>query len=148
MNTLHIFINNFLKLKKNREKKYIFCEIRKRYMSFNKEEVIRQYVIFLLKNIGHYKNSNISVESSMKMYESIKRYDVLVRCTKKNPYILIECKSPYQKITQKTFDQISMYNQIINASFLWISNGIKNYIFQVNKHKKKYLFIKHIPLRK
>ncbi|WP_408870367.1 type I restriction enzyme HsdR N-terminal domain-containing protein [Blattabacterium cuenoti] len=123
---------------------HIFCVIRKRFYLFTQEEVIRQYIIFLLKKIKNYKNSNIWVEYPFKINKLNKRIDILVQLQRK-PHILIECKNPKIPITQKTFDQISIYNKTINAPFLMISNGIKNFIFQVDKYKKNFSFLKQIP---
>ncbi len=123
---------------------HIFCVIRKKFYLFTQEEVIRQYIIFLLKKIKNYKNSNIWVEYPFKINKLKKRIDILVQVQRK-PHILIECKNPKIPITQKTFDQISIYNKTIKAPFLMISNGIKNFIFQVDKYKKNFSFLKQIP---
>ncbi|WP_185852126.1 type I restriction enzyme HsdR N-terminal domain-containing protein [Blattabacterium cuenoti] len=144
MHYLNFFIKRHLRLKKMRNRTYIFCVIRNKFYFLTQEEVIRQYIIFLLKKIKNYKNSNIWVEYPLKINKLNKRLDILVQFNKK-PHILIECKIPKISITQKTFDQISIYNQTIKAPFLMVSNGIKNFIFQVDKYKKKFSFLKHIP---
>ncbi|WP_185861249.1 type I restriction enzyme HsdR N-terminal domain-containing protein [Blattabacterium cuenoti] len=140
----NFFIKNHLHLKKIKNKIHIFCVIRKKFYILTQEEMIRQYIIFLLKKIKNYKNSNIWVEYPFQINKLNKRLDILVHLNKR-PHIIVECKIPKISITQKTFDQISMYNQSINAPFLMISNGIKNFIFQVNKYKKNFLFLKNIP---
>ncbi|WP_185849203.1 type I restriction enzyme HsdR N-terminal domain-containing protein [Blattabacterium cuenoti] len=144
MHYLNFFIKRHLHLKKIKNRIYIFCVIRKKFYLFSQEEVIRQYIIFLLKKVKNYKNSNIWVEYPFKINKLNKRLDILVQFNQK-PHILIECKTPKIPITQKTFDQISIYNKIIKAPFLMVSNGIKNFIFQVDKYKKKFSFLKHIP---
>ncbi|WP_341656264.1 type I restriction enzyme HsdR N-terminal domain-containing protein [Blattabacterium cuenoti] len=131
-------------MKKMKNRIHIFCVIRKKFYLFTQEEVIRQYIIFLLKKIKNYKNSNIWVEYPFKINKLKKRIDILVQVQRK-PHILIECKNPKIPITQKTFDQISIYNKTIKAPFLMISNGIKNFIFQVDKYKKNFSFLKQIP---
>ncbi|WP_185869010.1 type I restriction enzyme HsdR N-terminal domain-containing protein [Blattabacterium cuenoti] len=145
MYSLDYFVKNkYLHLNQIKNKIYIFCVIRKKFYSFTQEEVIRQYIIFLLKKVKNYKNQNIWVEYPLQINELKKRIDVLVQLNG-SPHILIECKSPKILIKQKTFDQISIYNSVIQAPFLMISNGIKNFIFQVDNRKKKYLFLKYIP---
>ncbi|WP_185871626.1 type I restriction enzyme HsdR N-terminal domain-containing protein [Blattabacterium cuenoti] len=144
MNCLISFIKKHLFLKKIKNKVYIFCVIRKKFYLFTQEEVIRQYIIFLLKKLKNYKNSNIWVEYPLKINKLNKRLDILVQL-KKKPHILIECKTPKISITQKTFDQISIYNQTVKAPFLMVSNGVKNFIFQIDKYKKKFFFLKKIP---
>ncbi|WP_185851553.1 type I restriction enzyme HsdR N-terminal domain-containing protein [Blattabacterium cuenoti] len=145
MSFFHFFLN-YLHLKKIKNKTYIYCEIRKKFYSFTKEEVIRQYIIFLLKKVKNYKNSNIWVEVPFQINKLNKRLDLLVHLEKK-PYILIECKAPNVSLTQRTFNQISYYNKKIKAPYLMISNGIKNFIFQTDtdKYKKKLIFLNYIP---
>ncbi|WP_185873824.1 type I restriction enzyme HsdR N-terminal domain-containing protein [Blattabacterium cuenoti] len=136
------FCINHLHLKKINNKIFIYCMIRKKFYSFTKEEITRQYIIFFLKKKKKY--SSIKVEFPFKINQLNKRLDILVFFRKK-PYIIIECKAPNILLTQKTFDQISLYNKKIKAPYLMISNGIKNFIFQSNKYKKKYIYIKYIP---
>ncbi|WP_185858503.1 type I restriction enzyme HsdR N-terminal domain-containing protein [Blattabacterium cuenoti] len=144
MKLLKLFIRQYLHINKIKNKTYIFCEIRKKFYLFNKEEVIRQYIIFLLKKKKHYKNSNIWVEYSFQINKLNKRLDILVQLNHQ-PHILIECKSPTIPITQKIFNQIVIYNYVIKSPFLMISNGIKNIIFKIDKHQKKFSFLKKIP---
>ncbi len=144
MHDLNFFIEKHLYMKKMKNRIHIFCVIRKKFYLFTQEEVIRQYIIFLLKKIKNYKNSNIWVEYPFKINKLNKRIDILVQFQRK-PHIIIECKNPKTPITQKTFDQISIYNKTIKAPFLMISNGIKNFIFQVDKYKKNFSFLKQIP---
>ncbi len=77
------FIKHYLCLKKTKEKNYIFCTIRKKFVLFKKEEITRQYIIFLLKTVKNYKNSNIFVETSIRIQKIIKRLDILVLDKKK-----------------------------------------------------------------
>ncbi|WP_185865003.1 type I restriction enzyme HsdR N-terminal domain-containing protein [Blattabacterium cuenoti] len=144
-NTFNFFIRKNLILKRINRKIFIFCIKRKKFFSFKKEEVVRQHILFILKNIKNYKDSDILVESSIRINNSLNlRLDILV-FFKKKPHILIECKSPNIVITQKTFDQISAYNKFVKSNYLMISNGIKNFIFKKNKQKKKFYFIRYIP---
>ncbi|WP_185856035.1 type I restriction enzyme HsdR N-terminal domain-containing protein [Blattabacterium cuenoti] len=138
------FFLNYLHLKKVKNKTYIYCVIRKKFYTLTQEEVIRQYIIFLLKKVKNYKNSNLKVEIPFQINKLNKRLDLLVHL-KERPYILIECKAPNISITQKTFNQISYYNKKIKAPYLMVSNGIKSFIFQVDKYTKKFLFLNHIP---
>ncbi|QIK16464.1 type I restriction enzyme HsdR N-terminal domain-containing protein [Blattabacterium sp. DPU] len=144
MHYLNFFIRRHLHLKMIKNRIHIFCVIRKKFYLFTQEEVIRQYIIFLLKKIKNYQNSNIWVEHPLKVNKLNKRLDILVQFHKK-PHILIECKTPKIPITQKTFDQISIYNKIIKAPFLMVSNGVNNFIFKIDKYKRKFLFLKYIP---
>ncbi|WP_238785644.1 type I restriction enzyme HsdR N-terminal domain-containing protein [Blattabacterium cuenoti] len=145
-NTINFFIKNHLILKKINKKVYIYCTIRKKFFLFKKEEVVRQYIIFLLKKVKKYKEKNIVVEFSIYInkYLCKKRIDILVK-SNNNPYILIECKSLYTTINKKTFDQILIYNKYIKSPFLMISNGLKSYILKTNKQQKIISSLNFIP---
>lgn len=98
-----------------------------------------------MKKIKKYNESNILVEEFIPINVSVtKRIDILVLKNYK-PFIIIECKSYNTIITQKTFDQISTYNKKVKSPNLMISNGIKTFIFKINRYKKEYVFIKNIP---
>ncbi|WP_185865992.1 type I restriction enzyme HsdR N-terminal domain-containing protein [Blattabacterium cuenoti] len=144
MHIFNLFIKKHLHLNRIKNKIYIFCSIRKKFYSFTQEEVTRQYIIFLLKKVKNYKNLNIWIEFPLQINKLNKRIDILVQLNEK-PHILIECKAPKIPIKQKAFDQISIYNTVIQSPFLMISNGIKNFIFQVDSCKKKFSFLKKIP---
>ncbi|WP_185872201.1 type I restriction enzyme HsdR N-terminal domain-containing protein [Blattabacterium cuenoti] len=144
MYLFNFFIKKHLYLNQIKNKIFIFCVIRKKFYSFTQEEVIRQYIIFLLKKIKNYTNQNIWVEFPLQINNLNKRIDILVQLNG-NPHILIECKSPKIRIKQKTFDQIAIYNNVIQAPFLMISNGIKNFIYKIDKYQKKFIFLKKIP---
>ena len=42
---------------------------------------------------------------------------------KTEPIILIECKAPQIKLTEKTFEQTAQYNSIIGAREIILTNG-------------------------
>ncbi|WP_185859871.1 type I restriction enzyme HsdR N-terminal domain-containing protein [Blattabacterium cuenoti] len=144
MSIFDFFINH-LHLKKIQDKTYVFCIIRKKWYPFTKEEGIRQYIIFFLKKVKKYRSYNIRVEVPFKINQLNKRLDILV-ILKDKPYIIIECKAPNILLTQKTFDQISRYNIKIQAPYLMVSNGIKNFIFQIDVYNKKFSFLNDLPM--
>ncbi|WP_185849774.1 type I restriction enzyme HsdR N-terminal domain-containing protein [Blattabacterium cuenoti] len=144
MSVFDFFINH-LHLKKIQNKTYVFCMIRKKWYPFTKEEGIRQYIIFFLKKVKKYRSSNIRVEVPFQINQLNKRLDILV-ILKDKPYIIIECKAPNILLTQKTFDQISRYNIKIQAPYLMVSNGIKNFVFQTDAYNKKFSFLNHLPM--
>ena len=62
--------------------------------------------------------------------------------------LLVECKAPNIKINQESFDQILRYNQVVNAEFLMVTNGIIHYYCRINNDKKNIEFLKEIPVNK
>ncbi len=131
---------------KNRENKtYIFDEIRKAYYLLTPEEWVRQHLIHFLIAEKQYPKSLISVEKKLDVNGLNRRYDVVVFGRNMQPEILVECKSPEQKITQKTFDQASQYNWILKAPYLLLTNGLKHYICQMDFEHNTYKYLKEIP---
>jgi hypothetical protein len=123
------------------QRKYIYCLIRKKYLLFTNEEFVRQNVInYLLKK--KYPIISFSLEKTILIDKTKRKIDIIVY-SQGNPFILIECKSPYIQITQSIFDQINIYNSVLQSSYLMITNGITNFIFKIKN--QKYIFVSSIP---
>jgi predicted type IV restriction endonuclease len=46
------------------------------------------------------------------------------------PWMLIECKSPSIKLTQKAFNQVAVYNMTIGARYVAVTNGMAQFCFE------------------
>ena len=134
---------------KNKENKsYIFDPIRKKWLFLTPEEWVRVHCIFYLVEIKKYPASLMRIEKELSLYNTKKRFDILVAGLNLKPLILVECKAPNIIIDQKSFDQIITYDKVINAKYLMLTNGIINYYCEVNKIDKKINFLKDIPVYK
>jgi len=133
------------RFKNSENKTAIFDEIRKKFILLTPEEWVRQNVVKYLILEKKYPKSLINVEKILKINNLIKRYDVVVFNSDGSICLLIECKAPSIKISQKTFDQIAIYNFSLNANFLMVTNGLKHYICQIDFENKKYNFLKNLP---
>ncbi len=132
---------------KNSENKVaIFDEIRKKFIILTPEEWVRQHVVHYLMNEKKYPKSYINVEKIVKINDMNKRYDVVVFEPNGTINLLVECKAPEVKITQKTFDQIAKYNLILKANYLMVTNGINHYFCQMDFENEKYVFVKDLPV--
>ena len=140
------FPNYEFRLKEINQKRFIFDEIRKKYIELTPEEWVRQNCVKFLINDRKFKRSLISIEKRIKLNNTVKRFDILVHDNYGNCNLLVECKAPNVKINQDSFDQILRYNQVINAKFLMITNGIINYYCKINKLQNKIEFLKNIPV--
>ena len=76
-----------------------------------------------------------------------KRCDTVIYGPKGEPILIVEYKAPHIEITQKTFDQIAMYNFKLKVSFLIVSNGLKHYCCEVDYQNNRYNFLREIPSR-
>lgn len=131
------------KIKEN--KRFIFDDIRKKYVILTPEEWVRQHVVQYLVNVKQYPKSYINVEKVVKINEMNKRYDVVVYTPTGSIFLLVECKEPNVKLTQKVFDQIARYNLSLKAQFLMVTNGINHYYCKLDYVNKKYQFLTDLP---
>ena len=131
---------------KNKENKsYIFDPVRKIWLFFTPEEWVRVHCIFYLIEIKKYPASLMRIEKELKLYNTKKRFDILVVGLNLKPLILVECKAPSVKINQKTFDQIIRYNLELKCPYLMVTNGLNHYFCNMNLKKNKISFIKELP---
>lgn len=133
------------KLKSSENKQLIFDKIRKKYVVLTPEEWVRQHLVNYLITEKKYPIQLIAVEKQLVLNGRKKRFDVLIYNSLGLPFVIIECKAPSVKITQKTFDQIVSYNMHFDAQYLILSNGINHYSCTLNNENKSYDFLKEIP---
>ncbi len=131
---------------KNSENKIlIFDIIRKKFVSLQPEEWVRQHVVHQLIYNKNYPVSLVNVEKELTINQLKKRYDVVIFNSDGSIYLLVECKSPEIKITQMVFDQIARYNLALKSNYLMVTNGLDHFYCQMNFEEEKYTFLDHIP---
>lgn len=135
-------------LKKDAEKIYIFDIIRKKYVLLTPEEWVRQHSLHYLIQDKKYPAGLIAVEKQLTINGQKRRFDIVVFNRKMLPEILVECKAPTVNITQKTFDQANQYNWQLQAPFLFLTNGLKHYLCEINFDKNNYRFLTELPEHK
>lgn len=133
------------RFKNSKNKVSIFDSIRKKFILLQPEEWVRQHCIEFLIREKNYPLSHINVEKELKINDLKKRYDIVVFNPDGSIHLLVECKAPKIKITQKTFDQIAQYNLVLNATYLMVTNGLNHYYCQMDFYEKKYSFLEDIP---
>ncbi len=108
-------------------KTYIFDEVRRKEVPLTPEEWVRQHILhYLLYNKG-YSKSLIAVERGIELNGLLKRFDVVVFANDGKPKLIVECKAPEEKLTEKVFEQIARYNLSLRVDFLWVTNGQTNF---------------------
>lgn len=133
------------KIKSEGQRKYIFDNIRKRYVVLTPEEWVRQNLIAYLVNDKKYPASLIAVEMPVKINRLEKRADIVLFSKQGIPIIIAECKAPGIKISQKVFDQAALYNLDMKVEYLIISNGMVHYCAELNHLEKKWRLLPEIP---
>lgn len=136
---------DFIQLKKEGQKNYIFDPIRKKHLVLAPEEIVRQMVIQFLIREKQFPKSKISVEKGLKVNDLSKRCDLLIYNQKMEPEVLVECKAPRVKIDEKAFEQIARYNLQLQVRFLLVTNGIATYCCKMNYTEQNFTFLSEIP---
>ncbi len=133
------------KIKQDDDAAYIFDEIRKKFLVLTPEEWVRQHVVQYIIQEKGYPKSLIKLEGGLKLHSLQKRTDIVVYNTAGEKILLVECKAPSVKITQKAFDQIARYNIVHQVPLLFVSNGLEHYACQINIEEGNYYFVKNLP---
>jgi len=134
-----------LKIKKQKEKEYVFDRLRKQFVRLTPEEYVRQqFVSFLIEHKG-YPSGRLANETEIVLGNVRKRCDTVLYDSYLQPVMIIEYKAPSVVISQKTFDQIARYNYVLQVPWLIISNGIRHFCCRMDKDKNEYVFFNEIP---
>lgn len=144
MQKLNLPSYNF-KIRKNKKSYEIFDSVRKQYVSLSPEEWVRQNFIRFLVEEKKYPEMLIAVEKSIKLNRMIRRPDIVIYDKTTKAKLIVECKAPSVKITQKTVDQVVRYNMALKVDYLVVTNGLVHYCIQINYKENKYNFINEIP---
>jgi type I site-specific restriction-modification system R (restriction) subunit len=133
------------RLKEDRGKKYIFDEIRRRFVLLTPEEWVRQHVVNFLISDKNFPKMLISVEKGFSSNRNRQRYDLLIYDRKGSPLMIVECKAPGMEINQQVFDQAGRYNNKHKATYMLITNGLKHYCCAISISDRKYRFLHDVP---
>jgi hypothetical protein len=137
-------VSNF-KVKEEGGKMYIFDDSRRKYVILTPEEWVRQNCLHYLRDHKSYPISLLAVEKGFKLNGLVYRFDIVAYSKSGKPVMLIECKAPEITITQKTFDQISVYNLELKVPYLLITNGIEIFCCKTDAENLRYTFLKELP---
>ena len=130
----------------NRESPTIFDVLRNRYVALTPEEWVRQHFIhFLIEHKG-YPKAYLANEIMLKVAGGKRlRCDSLLCDNTMQPRMIMEYKAPTVALTQKVFDQISVYNMQLHVDYLVVSNGLQHYCCKMDYENRTYSFLKDIP---
>ena len=134
-----------IKLRGTKAQPQIFDILRKKYIALTPEEWVRQHFVHFLAEHKGYPAALMANEIQLKVGEKTLRADSVLYSRDLKPRMIIEYKAPHIPITQKVFDQISIYNMLLHVDYLVVSNGLQHYICKMDYNDKKYLFLEDIP---
>ena len=110
-------------IKRDKDKFFIYDLVRKSWFLLTPEEWVRQHWVHYFHFIKERNLSSLILEKKLVLNGTTKRIDLLVT-EKTVAKILVECKAPHIKLTEKTFEQTARYNSILNAEEIILSNGL------------------------
>ncbi|WP_192349249.1 type I restriction enzyme HsdR N-terminal domain-containing protein [Algoriphagus sp. Y33] len=126
-------------------KLWIFDSLRKKQLVLTPEEWVRQHWINFLITQLNFPKGLLALEKGLIYNKLIKRTDLVVWDKNGNPYLLVECKAPKVKLTQKTIEQACMYHKELKTPFLVISNGLQHICLSFDPSGEKFTQEKSFP---
>ena len=123
----------------------IFDVLRRKYVALTPEEWVRQHFVHYLIEHKGYPQSLMANEIQLAIGNKKLRCDSVLYDRSLKPRMIIEYKAPTVNITQKVFDQITIYNMLLHVDYLVVSNGIKHYCCRMDYENQTYLFLADIP---
>lgn len=123
----------------------IFDILRRKFVALTPEEWVRQHFIHFLADHKGYPASLLANEVQLRVGDKTVRADSVIYDTSLRPLMIVEYKAPSIALTQKVFDQISVYNFLLHVDYLVVSNGLETYCCKMDYDNQKYLFLQDIP---
>ena len=119
--------------------------VRRRWVALTPEECVRQQTIRLLHDRYGYPLELMQVEGSISLGSLSRRCDIIVFSPDGHPWMIVECKRPNVKITQKTVDQACRYNTVLKVPYLVLANGRNIIAISVDFDVGKLTVLPDIP---
>ncbi|UKK51868.1 type I restriction enzyme HsdR N-terminal domain-containing protein [Prevotella sp. E13-17] len=134
-----------IKLRKNSQRYEIFDFLRRKYVALTPEEWVRQHFTHFLVEQKSYPRGLLANEVELRVGEKKLRCDTLLYNKEMQPIMIIEYKAPEIEITQRVFDQITVYNRLLHVDYLVVSNGLQHFCCHMDYEKGEYSFLQNIP---
>ncbi len=124
-------------IKRDKDKFFIYDLVRKSWFLLTPEEWVRQHWVHYFHFIKGRNLSSLILEKKLVLNGTTKRIDLLVT-EKTVAKVLVECKAPEIKLTEKTFEQAARYNSILQAEEIILSNGLQHIYAKLIGGKYKF----------
>ncbi len=134
-----------VKLRGTREKPEVFDFLRRKYVALTPEEWVRQHFTHWLVEHKGYPKELLGNEIELHCGEKKLRCDSILYHKTTLPQMIIEYKAPTVPLTQRVFDQISVYNLLLRVDYLMVSNGLQHFCCRMDYEKRSYQFLQEIP---
>jgi hypothetical protein len=133
-------------LKKSAESVFIFDALRKRFVVLTPEEWVRQHFIHYLIEHLKYPKALIRVEGGLTFNTLSKRSDIVVFDREVKPWMIVECKAPALKLSQRTIEQAATYNHSLKAKYIVITNGMSTICCETDWLNSHTVVLKEMPM--
>ena len=133
------------RLREQNGRQQIFDVLRRRYVALTPEEWVRQHFVHYLIEHKGYPKGLLANEVDLRVGEKHLRCDTVLYDKALHPKIIVEYKAPDIAITQKVFNQITVYNMLLHVDYLIVSNGMLHYCCQMDYEQNRYKFLSDIP---
>ena len=127
------------RIKKDKEKDFIFDGIRKSWVLLTEEEWVRQNFVQYLVQALHYPAAMIAIEKEIFLNELRKRFDILIYDRNHQPWMLVECKAAAVNMNDTVLQQVMRYNISTPVNFVVITNGHFTYGWEKTDGELKIL---------
>ena len=134
-----------IKVREKDGRKQIFDFLRRRYIALTPEEWVRQHFVHFLVEHKGYPKGMLGNEVELRIGEKKLRCDTILYNKVAAPQMIVEYKAPEIEITQRVFDQITVYNQLLHVDYLIVSNGLSHYCCRMDYERQGYEFLRDIP---
>ena len=134
-----------VRLRKRDGKREIFDFLRRRYVALTPEEWVRQHFVHFLVEQKGYPRGLLANELELRIGQKKLRCDTVLYNKVLQPQMIIEYKKPEVSITQRVFNQITVYNMLLHVDYLVVSNGLQHYCCRMDYEHQSYEFLSDIP---
>ena len=134
-----------VQLKNSNGRQQIFDLLRRRYVALTPEEWVRQHFVHYLIEQKGYPKGLLCNEVELRVGEKKLRCDTLLYDKVLAPQMIIEYKKPDVVLTQRVFDQITVYNMLLHVDYLIVSNGLQHFCCRMDYDRGTYTFLPDIP---
>jgi len=134
-----------IKIREQEGKRQIFDFLRRRYVALTPEEWVRQHFVHYLVHHKGYPQGLLANEVELHVGEKRLRCDSVLYDRTLHPLMIMEYKAPDIELSQRVFDQISVYNMLLHVDFLVVSNGRQHYCCQMDYDRHSYRFLPTLP---
>ena len=128
-----------IRLERRDGRLFIWDFVRRRWVVLTPEEWVRQHFSHWMTEHLGYPLARLGHEISLELNGMQRRADAVFYDHEGLPLVIVEFKAPHISISQKTFDQISRYNMVLQVPYLIISNGLQHFCLHVREDGMEFL---------